>query len=141
RLAIATTHDLSPTTRLLFGADALQALIGNYLLVNRSASTQLGGIPNLNVSLLTLGVSQGISHDFSPVVRFTESVTGTYVTSLDSSVKLDNYLGTATLNLDRSFTFDAVSAELGVQYARASLAPLPDSQIVTVALGPTWDHD
>lgn len=140
RLAAATVHDIDPRTRLLFGVDALQALIGNYLLVNRAAQSRLGGVTNLNTSLLTIGVSQGLQHELSPVVRFTEGVTGTYVTALDST-QLNNYLGTATFNLDRAYEFDAIGAELGFQYARASQAPLPDTQIITAALGPTWDHD
>ena len=39
RLAVVTTHDLDPRTRLLVGGEALQALIGNYLLVRRADAT------------------------------------------------------------------------------------------------------
>lgn len=140
-LAIATSHELSPKTRLLLGANALQSLIGNYLLVRRAAATQLGALPPLNTSLLTVGVSQGISHELSPVVRLSQSVAGTYVTSLDPDVLLRNYLATTTVGLDRSWEFDALGAELSAQYARTFFPPRPAVQAMTVSLGPTWDHD
>ncbi len=141
RLAVQTAYDLAPKTRLLFGAEALQALIGNYLIVRRAASTQIGGLPPLNTSLLAVSANQGISHDLSPVVRLTQILTGTYVTSLDPDVQLTNYLATATAGIDRSWEFDAVGGELNFQYARSSFPPLPATQAMTVSLGPTWDHD
>ena len=141
RLAFAAATDLTPRTRLVLGADALQSLIGNYLLVKRAAATQLGNVPSLNTSLLTVGVTQGISYEITPVVRFSQGVTGTYVTSLDPDVDLKNYLATGTLNLDRSWEFDAVGAELGIQYSRTNFPPVPEFQAFTIALGPTWDHD
>jgi hypothetical protein len=141
RLSVVTTYDIAPKTRLIFGADALQALIGNYLVVRRSAATQLGQLPPLNTSLLTVGVSQGISHEISPVVRLNQGVTGTYVTSLDPDVRLRNYLATATVGIDRSWEFDAVGGEFNLQYARAFIPPIPATQAFTLSLGPTWDHD
>ena len=141
RLALVSTYDLSPRTRLLVGGEGLQSLIGNYLVVRRAAATQLGSLPPLNTSLLTVSVSQGLSHDISPVVRLSQGVTGTYVTSLDPDVQLRNYLATATAGIDRSWEFDALGGEINFQYARTFLPPLPTVQAMTVSLGPTWDHD
>lgn len=140
RLAINTAYDVDPRTRLVVGVEGLQALIGNYLLVRRAPATQLGGLPNLNTSLLTLGVNQGLTHDLTPVVRLSQGVTGTSVVSLDPDIPLNNYLATATVGVDRSWEFDAVGGELNVQYAWTFFPPIR-SRIFTVALGPTWDHD
>ncbi|MBS2012667.1 MAG: hypothetical protein JST00_07270 [Deltaproteobacteria bacterium] len=141
RLAAAYSYDISPATRLLIGAEGLQSLIGNYLLVRRSAATRLGGIPALNTSLVTANLTQGVTHEISPVVRLTQNVNGTYVTSIDPEIQLRNYLAVGTIGIDRSWEFDAVGAELGIQYARVFFPPLPTTNIVTMSLGPTWDHD
>jgi hypothetical protein len=140
RLALATATELSPTTRLLLGAEALQSMIGNYLLVRRSAQTQIGGLPPLNTQLLTITLSQGIAHELSPVLRLTQSVSGTYVTSLDPDVIAENYLATASVGLSRSWQFDAVGGEINAQYANTWFPP-QESTAMTVAAGPTWDHD
>lgn len=140
-LTLATTYDVSPKTQLLFGADALQALIGNYLLVQRAAATPIGGLPALNTSLLTASVTQGISHELSPVVRLTQVAAGTYVTSLDPDVWLRDYLATTTVDLDRSWVFDAVGGELNLQYASTFYPPLRPAHAATASLGPTWTHD
>ena len=140
-LSALASYDVAPRTRLLFGAGALQALIGNYLVVRRSAATQFGGLPPLNTSLLTVSVTQGLSHEITPVVRLIQGVTGTYVTSLDPDVQLRNYLATASVGVARSWEFDALGGDLSFQYARTFLPPLPTLQIMTVAAGPTWDHD
>jgi hypothetical protein len=141
RLAVTSTYELAPRTRMLFGAEALQALIGNYLLVKRAASNQIGQLPPLNTSLLSVGFTQGVAHELSAVTRLTQGVSGTYVTSLDPDIQIRNYLATANLALDRSWEFDALGGELNLQYARTFFPPLPTVQAITVALGPTWDHD
>lgn len=141
RLAIVTTHDLDPRTRLQVGGEALQALIGNYLLVRRADATQIGALPPLNTSLMTLGVNQGLSHELTPRLTLNQTVSGTFVTSLDPDVELRNYLATGSISVERAWQFDALGAELGVQYARSFLPPAPEVQFVTAALGPTWDHD
>jgi len=140
-LSILTSYDLAPKTRLLFGANALQSLIGNYLVVRGAGATRFGQVPPLNTSLLTIGVNQAISHEITPVVRLTQGVTGSYVTSLDPDIQLRNYLATATVGIDRAWEFDAVGGELNIQYGRTFFPPLPTTNIVTVSLGPTWDHD
>jgi len=139
RVGAAFSYDISPTTRLLIGAEGLQALIGNYLLVRRAPATRIGAIPNLNASLITANLNQGITHEISPVVRLNQNVNGTYVTSLDQQLR--NYLATGTIGVDRAWEFDAVGAEFGIQYARVFLPPLPTTNVVTFSLGPTWDHD
>lgn len=139
-LSLLLAYDVAPKTRLLFGVDALQASIGNYLLVRRTAATRLGGVPALSTQLLTLAATQGITHEVSEFVRLNQALTGTYVTSLDPDVTLNNYLASAVVGAERSWAFDAVGAELGLQYAKTVLPPL-ESQILTASLGPTWDHD
>ena len=139
-LALATATDVGPNTRLLFGASALQSLLGNYLLVRRASDTRIGGLNQLNTSLLTVQGTQGIAHDFTPVLRLNQGVTATYFTSLDPEVDLSNFVATATVGMSRSWEFDAVGGELGFQYARTQAAPF-ESTAFTVSAGPTWDHD
>jgi len=139
-LGLTLSHDLSERTRLLLGAEALQASIGNYLLVRRGAATRIGGVPALSTQLVTLTTTQGLSHEISPVVRVSESLAGTYVTSLDPDVELNNYVASALFGIERSWEFDALGAELGVQYAHTIFPPI-DSRVATASLGPTWDHD
>ncbi len=141
RLAVTSAYDLAPATRLLFGMEALHASIGNYLLVRRSANTQVGGLPgSLNTTLLTVSATQGISHEINQNVRLTQSLGGTYVTSLDPGVRFNNYLATGVIGIDRSWEFDAVGAELSAIWNRTVLPPVANRNI-TVAFGPTWDHD
>lgn len=141
-LGVAVSHDLSDRTKLLFGADALQALIGNYLLVRRSADTQFGATPNLNTSVLTLTLSQGVSHELSPTVTFSQGTTGTFVTSLDPDQTFRNYLATATAGISKAYEFDALGGEVNLQGSQ-SFVPLQRilSRIFTASIGPTWDHD
>lgn len=140
RVAITAATDLSPTTRLLFGVEGLVATIGNYVLIRRSASTQIGGLPALNTTLLTLQLSQAVQHEISPVVRFSQSIQGTYVTTLDQDPRFSNYLAGTTLGIDRGWEFDAVGGEFTAQWSRTVLPPVA-TRVITVALGPTWDHD
>ncbi len=140
RAAAQLAYDWDPRTRLLFGVEGLQALIGNYLLVRRAAETQIGQLPPLNTSLLTLSANQGVTHDITPVDRFTQTLTGTYVTSLDPDVRLNNYLATATFQLDHAWEFDALGGAIDLQYARTFFPPI-ESNAGTAAIGPTWDHD
>lgn len=141
RLGAAFSYDVSPRTRLLIGAEGLQSLFGNYLLVRRAPATRIGAIPALNSSLVTANLTQGIVHEISPVVRLSQSVNGTYVTSIDPDIQLRNYLAVGTIGIDRSWEFDAVGAEFNIQYARVFFPPLPTTNVVTFGLGPTWDHD
>jgi hypothetical protein len=140
RLVLTAAYDLSTRARLLFGVEALQALVGNYLLVRRAADGQIGQLPPLNSSLLTITGSQGFGYEISPVTRFTQGLIAAYVTSLDPDVTLSNYLASATFNIDRAWEFDAVGGELNVTYARSSVPPFT-YPLITTALGPTWDHD
>jgi len=140
RLLLTAAYDVGPKTRLILGAEGLQAMVGNYLLVRRAADTQLGGLLPLNSSLLTLTATQGLTHDLSAVTRFTQSLSGTYVTSLDPEVRLNNYLATATAGIDRGWEFDAVGGEVNLQYYRNFFPPLVANG-GTASLGPTWDHD
>jgi hypothetical protein len=139
-LALTLAYDVAPTTRLLFGADALQSSIGNYLLVRRTAATRLGGVPPLSTQLLTLTGTQGLSHEVNQFLRLSETVTAAYVRSLDPDVELNNYLGSAVFGAERSWEFDALGAELTLQYAHTIFPPI-DSRVATAAIGPTWDHD
>lgn len=141
RLGMLMSYDVAPKTRLILGADALQSLIGNYLLVRGAGARQFGQLPPLNTSLLTVSATQGMSHELSPTVNLSQSLNATYVTSLDPDVDLRNYLAAGTVGIDRSFEFDAVGGELTLQYARSFLPPLPARNIMTLSLGPTWDHD
>lgn len=139
-LALATATDVGPNTRLLFGASALQSLLGNYLLVRRSADTRIGGLNNLNTSLLTVQGTEGIAHDFTPVLRLNQGITATYFTSLDPEVELSNFVGVANVGMARSWEFDAVGGELSVQYAKTRAPPFENTAF-TFSAGPTWDHD
>jgi hypothetical protein len=139
-LTLTTAYDVTPTTRLLLGADALQSSIGNYLLVRKTAATRIGGVTGLNTQLLALTATQGLSHELTSNLRLNQSLTGNYVTSLDPDIKLNNYIGTLVLGVSRSWEFDALGGELTVQYAKTFFPPLV-STIATAALGPTWDHD
>jgi len=141
RGALTLAYDVGPVTRLLFGFEALHASIGNYLLVRRAPQSQVGGIPNLNTTLLTLTGTQGIEHEFTSTVRLSQSLAGSYVTSLDDVV-FRNYLASSTVGIAKGYEFDALGGELIAQYSRTFL---PDARILntvyTVSLGPTWDHD
>jgi hypothetical protein len=141
RVGAALSYDVSPRTRLLIGAEGLQSLIGNYLLVRRAPATRISNLPALNASLVTATLTQGVVHEISPVVRLSQSVNGTYVTSIDPDIQLRNYLAVGTIGIDRSWEFDAVGAEFNIQYARVFFPPLPTTNIVTFGIGPTWDHD
>lgn len=141
RGAVTLAYDVGPATRLLFGVEVLHASIGNYLLVRRAPQSQVGGIPSLNTTLLTLTGTQGIEHDITPTVQLAQSLAGTYVTSLDDVV-FRNYLATSTVGITKGYEFDAFGGELNGQYSRTFL---PDARILntvyTLSLGPTWDHD
>ena len=140
RLALSLAHDVNERTRLLFGLEALQTSVGNYLLVKRTVQqSTLGGV-GINSQLLTTTATQAISHEMAPNVRLLEAVSGTYVRSLDPIVRLDNVLATAAVGVERSWAFDAVGGELALQYGRVMFPPL-ESTAITVSLGPTWDHD
>lgn len=141
RLALTLAYDAGPRTRLLFGVEALQASLGNYLLVKRTTDTPIGGVPILSSQLGTLTATQGLSHELDSNLRLNQALTATYVRSLDLDVHLDNYLASTTVGVERGWTFDAVGVELNAQYARSIVPPLPNSRTMTVSLGPTWDHD
>lgn len=140
RLAYAMSFDVSERTRVLFGVEGMQAAIGNYILVRPTADTQIGGIPRLNTQLGTVTVTEGVQHDITEVMRFTQTASASWVTSLDPDIKANNYLVANTFAVDRSFKFDAVGVELGAQYAKTIFPPLR-ADIVTAQLGPRWSHD
>jgi hypothetical protein len=140
RLTCAMAVDASERTRLLFGVEALQASIGNYLLVRPTGDTQVGGIPQLNTQLGTLTATEGVQHELSAVTRLTQTFSASWVSSLDPDVKANNYLFAGALAWDRSFVLDAVGVELGAQYAKTIFPPLR-ADIVTAQLGPRWSHD
>ncbi len=140
-LSLTIAHDIAPTTRLLLGASVLQSSVGNYLLVKRTADTQVSGLSTLNSQLGTLTLTEGLRHEISENVTLSQSVSGTYVRSLDLDVRLDNYILGAVIGAERSWTFDALGAELNVEYARSIVPPLVRSRAIVLSLGPTWDHD
>ncbi|MBX3231210.1 MAG: hypothetical protein KIT84_09735 [Labilithrix sp.] len=140
RLAITTAAEVTPTTRLLFGVEGLQALLGNYILVRRATNTTLGNINSLNSNLLTISANEGLQHELSPRLRLTQLAGASHITSLDDDLELDNTLATASLGLERAFDFNAIGAQLDLQYARTKFPPI-NSTVYTVAAGPTWDHD
>lgn len=140
RLAIATAHELSPVTRLTFGAEGTHSLLGNYILVKRTAATQLGAIPSLNVSLLTLSASQALRHELGPRLRLTQTASLSQVSSLEKSTPLDNLYANGGLELERVWDLNAIGGQLDVQYAR-SATPETTGSVYTIAGGPTWDHD
>lgn len=140
RLALTMTQEVGDRSRLTLGADATQSTIGNLLLVRRTADTPIGGTPQLNTQLLTLVGSQGLAYEVTPNVRFSQTLTGSWVTSLDPNVRIDNYIAGLILGLDRAWRFDVIGVDLRTQYARTILPPLR-SNIVTLGLGPRWTHD
>lgn len=140
RLALSLAHDVNERTRLLFGLEALQTSVGNYLLVKRTVQQATLGNVGINSQLLTTTAVQALTHELAPNVRLSEALSGTYVRSLDPIVRLDNVLASATVGVERSWVFDAVGGELGLQYARVQFPPI-ESTAITASLGPTWDHD
>jgi hypothetical protein len=137
-LSLVASHDVSPATLLLVGGSASQGYFGSYVLTRSAASTPIGVAPPLNTELLTLGVTEILTHELSPVWRLSETAAATDVIFLDT--KATNYLGAVGVGLDRSWTFDALGVDLRGQYAYGVNNGL-HSTIVTVGLGPRYMHD
>jgi hypothetical protein len=140
RLALATVFEMAKRTQLLLGAEGLQSSLGNYLLRSPSDST-LSALPSARVQLLTLSTTQALSHDFTPLLRLTESILGSYLTSLDPDVSQNTYAATAMVGVDRSWKYDALGVELRGQFFRTLGTASRDAAIVSLALGPRWSHD
>ncbi len=140
RLAVNGGFEADRTTQVIFNAEALQTSLRTYFLVQGAANNGVTQLPAPRSQLVSLSTTEGITHELSPVLRFSTTVSGQYVTSIDPDLKSDSYVAGTTFSLDRSFVVDALGLDARAQYARTDIPPL-DAKVFTISLAPRWNHD
>jgi hypothetical protein len=131
------------------GGVASYSTVSNFLLANPANLTPLSAVPSSQTHLFTVGASQSLGWEASPVVRVDQRLDGTYVALDQAPNTVKNYFAGGALGVERAWVNDAVGAEARAGAAQSKGATIvidgarvnADQRLVPVSLGPRWRHD
>lgn len=141
RVNLASTFELSKRTTLILSAEAGHTTIANVLLTQQPSDAPAGVLPLRAGQLVTSRVSEGTSWEASPVVRISQVVDASYITSFDAPVPFDTFLTGAVVSIDRTWKADVLGIDFRGGYAQSHASPSPVERLVPLGLTPHWRHD
>jgi hypothetical protein len=140
RLNVSSYFDLSQRTGLVLTAEGTQTTVNNALTAAPASATTVTTLPTGSTNLVTARISEGLSHQVTPVVRTGQALDGLYSTQLEQT-NLHGYYTSASLSLEREWPRDALGGDVRTAYSFSHAPPFPDSQLVNIGLTPHWRHD